>query len=109
MRVGLPASQHACPLTPARPLLPSFCCLLQEKAQNAGDAVQDKYEEVKVGAGGVVGWVPCWSVTTVPAFVCFLPASHSLPRVPPASPARWLVQGDAREGLGKAKAKKDNL
>ena len=55
MRVGLPASQHACPLTPARPLLPSFCCLLQEKAQNAGDAVQDKYEEVKVGAGGVVG------------------------------------------------------
>jgi hypothetical protein len=53
--------------------------------------------------------MPCWSVTTVPAFVCFLPASHSLPRVPPAFPVRWLVQGDAREGLGKAKAKKDNL
>jgi hypothetical protein len=25
------------------------CCLLQKKAQNAGDAIQGKFEEVKVG------------------------------------------------------------
>jgi hypothetical protein len=32
--------------------------VLQKKAKNAGDAIQGKFEEVKVGAGGWVGeWV----------------------------------------------------
>ena len=57
------------------------------------------------------GWVDAVLVCDDSPRLCVFPTCISLPlpRVPPASPVRWLVQGDAREGLGKAQAKKDTL
>ena len=107
---------------PAARLLPD----LQERAHKVGDAIHDKYDELKVG-GRAGGWVGVPSLPAAPARgqcqpLCAhrrLSPSHScappLPAPPlPALPCvcigqLGMVQGDVREEVvGKGKAKKDS-
>ena len=55
------------------------------------------------------GWVDAVLVCDDSTRLCVFPTCISLPSPRPPCIPRALVQGDAREGLGKAKAKKDNL